>query len=191
MRLRTALATCALGLAPLLVTNVARAQQPGAAPAAGQDGHAAVRMALRIAHNQLGVLQYCQANGSVGAEVVDLQRRLLARMAAALPPVQGGRAGPGRSGRQARRGAVRRPGHDARRCREAAQHDARRRLQADRDPDPGPGRPDAEIGAAGRDRPGPRGSRPRSKRQRSPTRHHRTTPQQPRRAGRPHASAGG
>lgn len=85
MRFVTVLATCGLGLAPLLATVSASAQPP----AAGQDGQAAVRMALRIAHNQLGVLQHCQANGSVGADVVELQRRLLARMTAALPPVQG------------------------------------------------------------------------------------------------------
>lgn len=43
-----------------------------------------LRMMHRGARNQLGVLQYCQANGSIGADVVVLQRQMLAM----LPPME-------------------------------------------------------------------------------------------------------
>ena len=39
-------------------------------------------MVRKAAHNQLGVLQYCQTKGSVDAETVVLQRRLVGM----LPP---------------------------------------------------------------------------------------------------------
>lgn len=41
-------------------------------------------MLHRAAHNQLGVLQYGQSQGSIGADTLDLQRRLLG----VLPPMQ-------------------------------------------------------------------------------------------------------
>ncbi len=41
-------------------------------------------MVHQAAHNQLGILQYCQAQGSVGADTVTLQQRALG----VLPPAQ-------------------------------------------------------------------------------------------------------
>lgn len=49
-----------------------------------QDQQNMVRMMYRAARNQLGVLQYCQTRGSVDADVVVLQRRMLAM----LPPAE-------------------------------------------------------------------------------------------------------
>lgn len=55
---------------------------PGTAATPGQQDMMAT--VQRAAHNQLGVLQYCQAQGAVGDDVVALQRRLLGM----LPPAQ-------------------------------------------------------------------------------------------------------
>ncbi len=41
-------------------------------------------MVHQAAHNQLGILQYCQSQGSVGADTVALQQRALG----VLPPAQ-------------------------------------------------------------------------------------------------------
>lgn len=43
-----------------------------------------MEMMQRAAHNQLGVLEYCQANGSIGQDVIDVQKRVMAM----LPPAQ-------------------------------------------------------------------------------------------------------
>lgn len=89
MRIGMVLATCAMGLVPLLAPAGASAQAPApgaspGAPTAAQDEQAMLRMMHRGARNQLGVLQYCQSNGSIGADVVVLQRQMLAM----LPPIQ-------------------------------------------------------------------------------------------------------
>jgi len=66
------LLACALPVA-------ARAQGGG-----GEEGDARIARAMHLAAaNQLGVLEYCQARGAVGADVLDLQRR----MEAAMPPL--------------------------------------------------------------------------------------------------------
>ncbi len=57
------------------------AQMPPAGP---EDQAEMFRMMQLGAHNQLGILQYCQAQGSVGADTIALQRRLLTM----LPPAQ-------------------------------------------------------------------------------------------------------
>ena len=54
---------------------------PPGAPA-GQQGM--VTMMQLAAHNQLGVLEYCQAQGSIGADVVALQQKIIGLM----PPAQ-------------------------------------------------------------------------------------------------------
>lgn len=55
-----------------------------AAPLAAHAQADAQRMMYRMGSNQLGVLEYCQENGHVGAEVVALQHRMLTM----LPPAQ-------------------------------------------------------------------------------------------------------
>ena len=69
----------ALGAATL-VSTAALAQAP-AAPGNQED---MMKMIHQAARNQLGVIEYCQAQGSVGQDVVDLQKRMLAM----LPPAQ-------------------------------------------------------------------------------------------------------
>ena len=66
-------------LAVLLpVSAVAQGQMPA-------EGQAEMMKTLTLAgRNQLGVLEFCRAQGSVGGDVVDLQRRALSL----LPPVQ-------------------------------------------------------------------------------------------------------
>ena len=62
----------------LPVSAVAQGQVPA-------EGQAEMMKTLALAgRNQLGVLEFCRAQGSVGADVVDLQRRALGL----LPPVQ-------------------------------------------------------------------------------------------------------
>jgi hypothetical protein len=72
-------ATIALGLSPFAVM----AQTPGVPGAPGNQADM-VAMMQRAAHNQLGVLEYCQAQGSVGADTVSLQQRVLGM----LPPAK-------------------------------------------------------------------------------------------------------
>lgn len=69
----------AAALAVLLpVSAVAQGQVPA-------EGQAEMMKTLTLAgRNQLGVLEFCRAQGSVGNDVVDLQRRALSL----LPPVQ-------------------------------------------------------------------------------------------------------
>ena len=62
----------------LPVSAVAQGQVPA-------EGQAEMMKTLTLAgRNQLGVLEFCRAQGSVGNDVVDLQRRALSL----LPPVQ-------------------------------------------------------------------------------------------------------
>lgn len=70
----------ALVLAPCSGFAQAPAQGQYAAPPQGQQ--AMTRMIYLAAHNQLGVLEYCQGKGSVGADTVALQRRVLGMMPA-------------------------------------------------------------------------------------------------------------
>ena len=63
----------------VLAACAASAQTGPAAPQSQQDMMKMVRLA---AHNQLGVMQYCQSKGSVDADTVVLQRRLVGM----LPP---------------------------------------------------------------------------------------------------------
>ena len=62
----------------------ALAQAPAAPAGMPQGQQDMVRMMHLAAHNQLGVLEYCQAQGSIGADVVALQQRILGL----LPPAQ-------------------------------------------------------------------------------------------------------
>lgn len=78
MRLSIIAAALLLATAPASV----RAQAP-AAPSPQQQAEM-LRMMHLAGRNQLGVLQYCQSQGSVAADVVALQRRLLGM----LPPAQ-------------------------------------------------------------------------------------------------------
>ena len=52
-------------------------------PAPGQQDM--MKMMQLAAHNQLGVFEFCQAQGAVGTDAVDLQRRLIGM----LPPPTG------------------------------------------------------------------------------------------------------
>lgn len=62
-------------VAALAVLLPVSAVAQGQAPAEGQ---AEMMKTLALAgRNQLGVLEYCRAQGSVGADVLDLQRRAL------------------------------------------------------------------------------------------------------------------
>lgn len=54
----------------------------GQAPAAGQTEM--LKTLALAGHNQLGVMEFCRAQGSVGGDVVELQRKVLGL----LPPVQ-------------------------------------------------------------------------------------------------------
>lgn len=72
--LLAALALCA-------TASLAQAQMP-AMPGGGQQDMA--RTMHLAAHNQLGVLEYCKAQGNVGQDVVDIQRRMMGL----LPPMQ-------------------------------------------------------------------------------------------------------
>ncbi|UFN49404.1 pore-forming ESAT-6 family protein [Roseomonas sp. OT10] len=74
----------AAGLLLGAFTAAAHAQAPAAPPATAQGQQEMLRMMHLAGRNQLGVLQYCEAQGSVGADVVALQRRVLGM----LPPVQ-------------------------------------------------------------------------------------------------------
>ena len=62
----------------------ALAQAPATPAGMPQGQQDMVRMMHLAAHNQLGVLEYCQAQNSVGADVVALQQRILGM----LPPAQ-------------------------------------------------------------------------------------------------------
>ncbi len=75
--LTTTVFTLACGLC---LCSGARAQMP----APSQDPQAMMKMMHLAAQNQLGVLEYCEANGSVGSDVVDLQKRMIGM----LPPAQ-------------------------------------------------------------------------------------------------------
>ena len=63
-------------------TTPAPTTPPAAAAPQGQQDM--VNMLHLAAHNQLGVLEYCQAQGSIGPDVVALQKRMLTM----LPPAQ-------------------------------------------------------------------------------------------------------
>ncbi len=82
MRLSILSAPIAFGLSPFAVM----AQTPGMPGAAGAPGNQADMLAMmqRAAHNQLGVLEYCQAQGSVDADTIALQQRVLGM----LPPAK-------------------------------------------------------------------------------------------------------
>jgi len=80
MRLLILAAGLTLGLASHAAHAQAPAPQRGATP--GQQDM--IRMVHQAAHNQLGILEYCQAQGSVGADMVTLQERALG----VLPPAQ-------------------------------------------------------------------------------------------------------
>ena len=54
----------------------------GQAPAEGQTEM--LKTLTLAGHNQLGVMEFCRAQGSVGTDVVELQRKVLGL----LPPVQ-------------------------------------------------------------------------------------------------------
>ena len=71
--------TLVLALAGVSLPALAQMPPPGP-----EDRAEMLRMMQLGAHNQLGILQYCQAQGSVGADTIALQRRLLAM----LPPAQ-------------------------------------------------------------------------------------------------------
>ncbi len=62
----------------MLCAGAAHAQAP-AAPAAGGD---MMHMMALGAHNQLGVLEFCQTSGSLGADKVALQQKMIGM----LPP---------------------------------------------------------------------------------------------------------
>ncbi len=68
-------------LAFVAVASAASAQTPATPPPSEQD---MLKMLHLGGRNQLGVLQYCQAQGSVGVDVVALQQRMLTM----LPPAQ-------------------------------------------------------------------------------------------------------
>ena len=60
--------------------GAAQAQTPTTAPPAG--GADMMHMMSLGAHNQLGVLEFCQANGNLGADKVVLQQKMIGM----LPP---------------------------------------------------------------------------------------------------------
>lgn len=68
--------------AVLAPSQPAAAQTPAQSPAASHQSEEIVRSMHLAARNQLGILQYCQAQGAVGEDVVALQRQALG----ALPP---------------------------------------------------------------------------------------------------------
>lgn len=75
---KTILAVCMACALPAL----AGAQAP--APATPQGQEEMMKMMHLAANNQLGILEFCQAQGSVDADVVELQKRMLGM----LPPVK-------------------------------------------------------------------------------------------------------
>ncbi len=78
MRKTTLAAALAVGLSPCLaVAQTPAAPLPPDAPAGQQ---AMLQMMHLAAHNQLGVLRYCQDHGSVGADVVALQQKIIGLM---------------------------------------------------------------------------------------------------------------
>ncbi len=80
MRLPILAAALALGLA----SHAALAQTPAPQPGTPPSQQDMIRMVHQAAHNQLGILQYCQGQGSVGEDTVALQQRALSM----LPPAQ-------------------------------------------------------------------------------------------------------
>ena len=75
----------ALPVAATAQTTAPATPAPAAPPAAAPQGQQdMVKMLHLAAHNQLGVLEYCQAQGSIGPDVVALQKRMLTM----LPPAQ-------------------------------------------------------------------------------------------------------
>ena len=79
MRLTAFTATLTIALAPCL----AHAQAPAPLPPGAPPGQEAMLQMMHLAaHNQLGVLRYCQDQGSVGTDVVELQGRIIGM----LPP---------------------------------------------------------------------------------------------------------
>ena len=82
MRSYVLAAVVAGGLAPVCGLAQTQVQPlPPNAPAGQQNMMNTMQLA---AHNQLGVLEYCQAQGSVGSDVVALQQRIIGMM----PPGQ-------------------------------------------------------------------------------------------------------
>ena len=77
-----ATAICLAALLPL----AAHAQPLPPMPPMPTDPQALARVVQMAAHNQLGMAEYCLAQGSVGPETVDRQRRVVA----ALPQGQAG-----------------------------------------------------------------------------------------------------
>ena len=71
MRLSVLAAVLCLGTIPALAQTT---PTPQASAEAQQE---ALRIMHRAGRNQLGVLEYCRAQGSVGEDIVALQRRLL------------------------------------------------------------------------------------------------------------------
>ena len=77
-------AACAFTLLPAAAFAQAPSA-PGTAPGSAPGGQADMLKTMHLAaHNQLGLVEYCQAQGSFGTDVVDLQKRMLGM----LPPAQ-------------------------------------------------------------------------------------------------------
>lgn len=77
----------ALVAALITVSSGAVLAQAPATPAPGappSDPQAMAKMLHLATHNQLGVLEFCQASGSVGPDVVAIQRKIMTL----LPPAQ-------------------------------------------------------------------------------------------------------
>ncbi len=75
MRLLILSAVITLSLLPFAVM----AQAPASSGVPGNQADM-VAMMQRAAHNQLGVLEYCQAQGSVDSDTVALQQRMLSML---------------------------------------------------------------------------------------------------------------
>lgn len=80
-----ALLACALSLPAAAQTPTtpsptvpAMPTMPGAGGTPNQDQM--MEMMQRAAHNQLGVLEYCKSNGSIGQDVIDTQKRVMAML---------------------------------------------------------------------------------------------------------------
>jgi hypothetical protein len=79
-----ALVAALIGISGGAVLAQAPATPAPAPNAAPSDPQAMAKMLHLATHNQLGVLEFCQASGSVGPDVVAIQRKIMTL----LPPAQ-------------------------------------------------------------------------------------------------------